>query len=179
MKKTGAALLLIGLGLSASAAPAAAAKEKAGARVAVELAGGRLVEGELIAVRAQSLVVADPVSLASSEVPLAEIFRVKVIRKTRLLKGLGLGSLIGAGASWVGIVAIGRASGSTGDFMGGAKVYVGLTAYGAVLGLVVGALAASISGQDQTINWAALSSSERKAALRKLRKMSRFPKECL
>jgi|GEM_PF-3507900 len=173
-------VFLSGLVFLAAAVPAEAAGERSGARVVVERVSGGLIEGELIAVRAQALVVADTVSMASSDISLGDVFRVKIIRKTRLLKGLGLGSLFGGVIGGSGTFGYGAAAGYYGgdwQLFTPEDMFLGGAVYGVAFGLIVGALAAYNSGLDLEYAWRSLSSGERERALKKLRKLSRFPNE--
>lgn len=169
-------ILAFCLGLSGSVVPASAAGKKEGARLAVELTGGRLAEGELLAVKGRSLVLGDFTDMEAKELATDEIVRVRIIRKSRFFPGLGIGLLAGAASGAV----LGFISGDDPpgwfSFTAGQKAAMGALGLG-LLGAPIGGLAGAIGGTDQRIEWAAMPFAQRERALEKLREMSRFPDE--
>jgi len=167
-------VLLLTLVCTAVAVPLYAADEGSGSRVSVVLAAGRVIEGELTAVTPHSLVIADSATAPPFEVALDEVARVRIVRKSRFLSGLGIGALAGAASGAM----IGLAAGDDheGFFDAGDKAGFGALAFG-VVGATVGAFAGGMKGVDQDIDWAKMTPGDRERSLLRLRTMSRYPQE--
>lgn len=166
--------LLLTLVCTAVAVPAYAADASSGSRISVVLMAGSVIEGELTAVTPHSLVIADSATDPPIEVALEEVARVRIVRKSRFLSGLGIGALAGAASGAV----IGLAAGddTEGFFEAGDKAGFGAFALG-VVGATVGAFAGGMKGVDQDIAWAEMTPGDRERTLLRLRTMSRYPQE--
>jgi hypothetical protein len=176
-----ALVLVICLGFSSLGIPASGAEKNTGARVSVQSKDGRAVEGELVAVKGRSLVLADSVMMTSAEIAVEDIVRIRIVRKSRVFSGLGIGVLAGAASGAL----LGFLSGDDPkrgfwtnwmSFTASEKAGIFAISLGAVGGSI-GALVGGIKGADQNIEWASLPPADRGRALRKLRAISRFPNE--
>lgn len=147
------------------------AEGKPGARIGVEKPGGQVIEGELVAVKAGSLLMADSSSLQPAEIEMNGVIRICIKRQTKLLKGLVWGVLAGAATG-----AIRGYFHTSPDYGQSNFVRLGV-AYGTPMGAALGLLFAAEAGSDRVIEWAALSGDDRNKVLVKLRKISRFPNE--
>ena len=175
-KKIFAILFISTLAFLLASVPASAKNRKAGARIKVDLTDGRSVEGELLTVKAQSFIVANPTTMTTDEVAVGEIGRIRVMKKSKAFAGAGIGFISGAlsGAA-LGLIS-GNDSGGIIRFTAGQKAGIGALALGAV-GAVVGIIVHGFSGLGQNIDWANMAQGDREHVLRKLRAMSRFPQE--
>jgi hypothetical protein len=94
--------LLVAILLFPGIAPAA--KKKSGRTLALTLKTGGVVNGELLTVKDDRLVIFDANSLIGQEVRIGDVSHIRVVKKSRFLPGLGLGLLIGgAGGALIGI----------------------------------------------------------------------------
>lgn len=111
-----------------------------GRRASLDLAGGRKVTG------ARKVSIAGDFTTwnfqgEGQSAPTAEVLRITVESRTRVLKKMGQGAAIGVG---VGLLAVGTSSGDTGTSLDPAAdgaVFFGSAVAGAVVGLVVGVVA--------------------------------------
>jgi len=153
---------------------ASPAKERPGAMLRLEKEDGRIIRGELLEVQGESLIILDHEGLEKSSYRLEELKRIVIEKKSGLLKGLGLGLLIGGG----GGAAIGLISGNDKQgffaFTAGDKAILGGIAFG-LLGGLSGAVLGALSGADESIDVRALSDTEKKKALDMLAAKARFP----
>lgn len=146
------------------------AGERQGAQIMVLNKEGGSESGELIAVKADSLL------LLSSEgrdvtVDIEQVDVIRIIKKSKWLLGAGIGGTVGAlgGALllndiWYeeyGEKTKNEAALQSGIFFGG-------------LGLVLGGLTGAYAGQDKVYNVAAFQESEVKVMLKKLAKQARI-----
>ncbi len=158
-----AALVLLLISLP----PSLAAREKRGAELVITKKAGQLVRGELIAVRPDSIVVF--VSEGKDEsVDIAEISTIKIVRKSKALKGLLYGFASGA-VTGVALTALPPNLDEyalnylfSGLFLG---------AVGGAVGLAVGAGL----GSDQVIAFAGLPAKEKDRILAKMNRLARIP----
>ena len=137
-----------------------------GIEIGVTGPDGRQVQGELISVKPDALVLL-VAGTKDESVPIAGIRRLRVLRPPRALTGLGGGLLAGAvaGAIW-GLI------NSDEEYGAGFMVFVGaiyLSAPGALLGLTAGFGA----GLDEWIEFGALSEPEKQLVLAKLDRRAR------
>jgi hypothetical protein len=151
----------------------ALAKERPGAAVVLSLKDGRMLKGELYAVKADAVIIVDAQS-ESATVAAADITRIEL--KKRIGRSIRTGAIIGFGAGAVtGIKAI------AGDDHGGSGGLLGYAAGGGLLGLmfaVPGALAGWIVGKasrDRTFMIEGLSGEPLRKVLYKLSKYARAP----
>ena len=124
--------------------PGLSAEERRGAAVVVTRSGGQIAEGELIAVKPDSLLLLSAGTDLS--VPLAEIEAVRIVRKSQARKF----ALIGGVAGFVGMGAfvLAVAQEDVVDDKAGAALLLGLLA--GATGALAGSLAGSALGVDST-----------------------------
>jgi hypothetical protein len=87
--------LLVVLGLTLLA-PALSAKERRGANIVVTKNDGTIVRGELLAVMGEDLIIMDESTLGGITAGLADIQDIKVVKKSKIPIGIGIGFLSGA-----------------------------------------------------------------------------------
>lgn len=75
--------------------PLLAAKERRGATVVVTMADGRLIKGELLAVKSDALLIYDHDAGRGENLDLQQVIRVKLFRKSKALQGLAIGFGVG------------------------------------------------------------------------------------
>jgi hypothetical protein len=148
------------------------AKNK-GAKLIVAKKDGQLIEGELITVKPNSLLLLNTEGRDAS-VGIGDIRIIRIVKKSRFVQSLGIGLLIGAGTGAI----LGLAEGGSIDFFGG-TVTAGENALigGAVLGfngLILGGIAGASAGKDKTILLEGMTDSETQKTLVKLRKKARI-----
>jgi len=142
------------------------AKERRGAKLIVTKKDGQLIEGELITVKPNSLLLLDTEGKDVS-IDIEDIKVIRVVKKSKALLGAGLGFLIGA--------AVGAAVGGSleaGWLHGGIEMsaLIGGLAFGALGGFIV-----SSEGKDKTIQIEGMSDfHEFREALEYLRKKARI-----
>ncbi len=143
-------------------------RDDRGAYLVVMLKDGQEVEGELLAVKQDSLLVLKRLPEEGVTIALVDIGKVKIVRKSKALLGGAAGLLAGAGigALWGHSLSDGEYA-DFGAFLGG--IIIG--GIGTVVGLVVGAAA----GLDTMIVLADRPEPEVKFALSRLSRMSRNP----
>lgn len=159
----GLALLLLSLPTLLSA------RERRGADLVITLKDGQMVTGELIAVKASSLLLLTPAGKDES-IDVAGIREIKVAKKSQALKGALYGFLAGA----VGGMALAYAVRETEESVKPIIYPVGAVAGGAaggLIGLGIGALA----GKAKTIRLEGTSESALNDILVDLRTMARIP----
>ena len=148
------------------------AKERRGAELLIIKKDGKQIEGELITVKPNSLLLLNTEGKDVS-VSVEEILIIRRARKSKFLKGMGIGILVGAGAGAI----FGFAQGETHDWFYGTltawdNALIGAISFG-FLGLIVGAIAGAVTGKDKTIQIEGKSDLEIQEALDKLRKKAR------
>jgi hypothetical protein len=74
-----------------------AAKERRGATVEVTMTDGRKVKGELLAVKADVLLIFDPNACQGRSLDLVQVNRVKILSKSKLGIGMVIGCVFGLG----------------------------------------------------------------------------------
>ena len=121
-------------------APGLAAGERRGAQVVIVRKDGKLVQGELLAVKGTDLLIMDLMTSAAVTESLANISSVdKVDKKSNWLPGMILGAVVGA---VVGAVAAPKKPDPNADdvsFTKGSAAVVGAVGYG-LLGAVIGGM---------------------------------------
>jgi hypothetical protein len=148
------------------------AKNK-GAKLIVAKKDGQLIEGELITVKPNSLLLLNTEGRDAS-VGIGDIRIIRIVKKSRFVQSLGIGLLIGAGTGAI----LGLAEGESIDFFGG-TVTAGENALigGALLGfngLILGGIAGASAGRDKTIQIEGKSDLEIEEVLQRLRKKARI-----
>ena len=145
-------------------------KEKHGAKLIITKKNGYQTEGELIAVKPNSLLL---LSITGRDVSV-EIEEIKIIRiekKSKMLLGVGLGAAICiVGGGLLGIVLPGEPP--VGD--SGLEFGLMMGACFSPIAAIVGGTIGGIVGIDKTIYFEGMSDSEVSEALDKLRKKARI-----
>ncbi len=141
------------------------AKERRGAKLIITKKEGQQIEGELITVKQNSLLLLD----AEGKDVSVGIADIKVIRVMKKSKGARTGFLIGGGlALIVGVGQIGaEVHGFIPSFIDG-LIFFALP--GALIGVIIGAVA----GTDKTIQIEGMTDSEIRETMDKLRKKARI-----
>jgi len=148
------------------------AKERRGARLIITKMNGRQIEGELITVKKDSLLLLFAGRMDVS-VGIEEIKVITIVKKSTFWKGAGLGLLIGGGMGEImggilgGSSALEEEIGAAKGAMLGGAVF-GITGY--LLGEILGAK----KGKDKTIQIEGMSDLYIQEALDKLRKKARI-----
>jgi len=153
------------------------AQERRGAKLIVTKLDGQLIEGELITVKPNSLLLLDTEGKDVS-VGIADIKVIRILRKSKVWTGVGYGLLIGGGV------------GALLGFAGGGGTYPGIPwgtyqttsgeealiygiAFGFV-GLFLGGIAGAAAGKDKTIQIEGSYPKTIEFHLEKLRKKARI-----
>lgn len=157
------ALLLLSLPILLSAA------ERRGAGLVITLKDGQTVTGELIGVKPSSVLLLTPAGKDES-IDVAGIREIKVVRKSRALKGALYGFLAGA----VGGIALAYAVKATEESVK-PIIYPFGAAVGGTAGGLIGLGIGAIAGQARTIRLEGTSESALKDVLADLRTMARVP----
>ena len=148
-------------------------KGRRGAQVVVILRDGGTIEGELIAVRENSLMILDPDPTGTDlSVVIADVSQVRLQRRKRVPSPAGvLGVVVGAasGATYALV-----RSGGHEDFVMPGALACGLL--GALLGGAIGFGVAGVGGEyrEQVINFAPMTDSQIRLALARLRAQARI-----
>lgn len=148
------------------------AKERRGAKLQIIKKNGILQAGELITVKPNSLLL---LSLTGWDVSveIRDIKTIRIVKRSKVLPGIGLGLLIGAGTGAL----MGFSQGDRSD------QFLGLTAtenalFGGIflgaIGLLAGGALGFASGLDNTIQIEGMTDSEIQEAMDKLRKKARI-----
>jgi len=152
------------------------AKEKQGVQLVITKTDGTKIEGELIAIKQNSTLILESPSVIGGSIDVSEVKIIKIVEKSKILLGTGLGFLAGAGAgALTGLIACNVI---WGDFASNDTKGQGRWAgVGGAIGGLVGALIGAVanSGHKETILIRGKSQEEIKAVLEKLRKKARFP----
>jgi len=148
------------------------AKERRGAKLQIIKTDGKQIEGELITVKPNSLLLLNTEGKDVS-VSVEEILIIRHARKSKFLKGIGIGILIGAGAGAI----LGFAEGETSGWIGGTITAGENALMGAIvlgfIGLLIGGIAGGVTGKWKTIQIEGMTDSEIQETLNKLRKKAR------
>jgi len=130
------------------------AKERRGAKLTVTKKDGQQIEGELITVKPNSLLLLS-ITGRDVSVDIADIKVIKIVKKSKALLGAGIGLL-------AGIVAV-----KIGKWIIFALIYPSI-------GMITGGLWGGYIGRDKTIQIEGMTDLEIKEALDKLRKKARI-----
>ena len=147
------------------------AKERRGAKLIITKKDGLQIEGELITVKPNSLLLLDAEGKDVS-VDIADIKYIRGVKKSKALLGAGIGLLIGASAGAI----LGYAEGDdygTMDTTAETKALVFGILLG-IIGLCSGGLAGLKSGKDKTILIEGMTDLEIQKTMNKLRKKARI-----
>ena len=149
------------------------AKERRGATLIITKTDDLQIQGELITVKPNSLLLLNTEGRDVS-IGIGDIRVIRIVKKSRFVQSLGIGLLIGAGTGAI----LGLAEGESVDFFGG-TITAGENALigGALLGLnglILGGIAGASEGRDKTIQIEGMTDLEIGEALDKLRKKARI-----
>ena len=171
-KKLVAVALTVFVASLALLCPDLVAKEKRGSKLEVTCREGRRVSrrvvGELIAVKTDSLLLVQEYSEFDLSIAIADITRIKVIKKPSARKWGTYMSLLGLCG---GVLRGYSLRDDTEELWPLASIYLG--AGFAVGGFAVGALAGHLASKGETFEFEGRSESEIKGMLDRLRKMAR------
>jgi hypothetical protein len=160
-------------------------KDRRGAEVKVRFLDGRIVRGELITVKPDSLLILDKYTGMDTSVELENIREVLIVKKSKFLKGAGLGLLIGSAGGGL----LGYALGDDPDpsppedffsfpfsfsFSAEEKA-LGLGIFFGLISMIAGGFAGAGAGTDQPIMLYDSSRLLLELNLEKLRRQSRIP----
>lgn len=147
-------------------------KERRGAELIITKKNGGKIEGELIAVKEDSLLILTKWSERDRSIDIADIKFIIIVKKSKSLQGLGLGLLIGAGSGAL----VGFLSGDDYGWLAytaETKAIFSAIVYGS-LGGIIGALIGGAAGGHKTIQIEGMTDLEVKETLDKLRKKARI-----
>jgi len=142
--------------------------QKKGAELVITKKDGLPIGGELIAVKKNSLVLLDSYSDAGVSIDVENIKFIKIVKKSKVLLGVGLGLLLGGG--------LGSLYGTSTDTYDSDLRPLAFIVYGgggAALGALVGGFFGASAGKDKTIQIEGISNSEIQKILEELRKKAR------
>jgi hypothetical protein len=151
---------------------ALSARERRGGKLVVVQKDGQTVKGELIAVKSDSLLLLTPAGMDES-VDIAGIREIKVVKKSRVLKGALYGFLVGAVVGSV-IYSVATAGLDNEDRADYDPAFMWPTLFGAAGGLV-GLVPGALAGLDKTFRLEGMSESALKNVLADLRTKARIP----
>jgi hypothetical protein len=153
-------------------APVLEAKERRGARLVVTKKDGTVVQGELLVVKGEDLILMDGSTSEGITESLQEIQTIKVIKKSKLLKGLGIGFLVGAVPGALVGASKGQENPGLLEFTPGGGAVAGAIVFG-TLGALIGGVVGVIAGIDQNITIKNTSSQETTRVGGLLRRLAR------
>lgn len=142
--------------------------EKKGAALVIIKKDSLPVEGELIAVKDNSLLLLDSDSHVDVSIDVENIKLIMIVKKSKVLLGIALGLLLGGG--------LGSLYGTSTDTYDSDLRPVAFFVFGgggAVLGALIGGFIGASAGKDETIQIEGKSGSEINKALEQLRKSAR------
>ena len=144
------------------------AKERRGAKLIITETDGQQIEGELITVKPNSLLLLDAEGKDES-IDIAEIKVIRVVKKSRAGKGALYGLLVAGGLSLIAIIPnIGRGRDPFVTF------YEGIATLFGGPGVLIGAIIGAAAGKDKTIQIEGMTDPEIREAMDYLRKKARI-----
>ena len=146
------------------------AKERRGAELEILKIDAQRVRGELIAVKQDSLLLLKTEG-SDVSVNIVDVKSVLIIKKSKFLKGMGIGFLSGALLGGL-LGAIGGEENETWPREAIALLFAGI---GSGTGLLVGGILGANAGKDKVLQIWGKSDSELKVILEELRKNARIP----
>lgn len=154
-----------------------AKEKKHGAELEILAKYGSFIKGELLAVKGTKLILMESGSKSEVDKDISEVRSIKIVNKSKFLKGAGYGLLIGGGSGFL----LGILSGDDPPdvFMPMTalqKAFLGGAVFG-ILGAPIGGLFGAMKGKDESINLEGRSAEEIKLILKKLNKKARIPQE--
>ncbi len=149
-------------------------KERRGAKLIITKKGGRQVEGELITVKPNSLLLLNTEGKDES-IDIADIKVITIVKKSKALVGATFGAFAGGGIGAVVVPLIGKPAPVIFSSMAAEKktILSGLF-FGFIIGAVCGGLIGADEGTDKKILIEGMSDPEIKEAMNKLRKKARI-----
>ena len=148
------------------------AKERQGAKLQITKKNGIQIAGELITIKPRSLLLLNTEGWDVS-VGIADIKVIRIVKKSKVLPGIGLGLLIGAGTGALMGFLQGDRSDQFLGFTAAEAALMGGIFLGAI-GLLVGGTLGFASGIDNTIQLEGMTNSEINVTLDYLRKKARI-----
>ncbi len=145
------------------------AKERRGATLIITKKDSQQIEGELITVKPNSLLLLNTEGKDES-IDIADIRVITIVKKSKVGEGALYGLLIGGA---IGVVC----GGSSGDgfiLSSEEQAAIGGLVFG-LLGALLGAGIGAVAGTDKTIHFEGMTDLEIRKALDKLRKKARIP----
>ena len=151
------------------------AKERRGAKLIVIKKNRQLIEGELITVKANSLLLLDSGTGADVSVDIKDIVVITIVKKSKTLVGATYGALAGGGTGAIVGTLIGKPAPIILSSMGAEEsTILGGIFFGFIIGAVCGGLIGAYAGADKKILLEGMTDLEIREALDKLRKKARI-----
>ena len=145
--------------------------EKKGSEIVIHKMDGQQANGELIAVKEDSLLLMEKATGSDVSARIGDIRKVKIVKKSKALLGAGLGSVVVGGAG--AIIGAAQGSESVFDFTTGEKAMIFGGIFG-LTGLILGGVVGAAAGADKTNHFDGSSDLVIKAYLNELRKKARI-----
>jgi hypothetical protein len=156
------------------AIPSAAKEKRKGAEVLILKKDGQRIKAELLAVKEGRLILMDASNFSDVTCAVEDIQSLCLVKRTKILKGLGLGSLSGGIAgSGLGLLSGNDKPGFMSFTAGQKAVLLGLGL--AAMGGIIGGVSGAIIGIDESVDLEGRSSEDIEGILRKLDREARFP----
>jgi len=150
-----------------------AKEKKAGNNLSITMNDDRIVEGELLAISGNVLILLNMSGKDTSHVQLIDVRHIHVEKRSKFLKGLGQGFLFGGSTGAI----IGLASGNDTDgfirFTAAEKAVIIGTTLGAV-GAAIGGVGGAIAGIDESVSIESTSPDKLSLVCSKLKKYARY-----
>jgi len=144
-------------------------KKRHGAVLIIQKKDGQRIEGELITVKPNSLLLLS-ITGRDVSVGIADIKVIRIVKKSKFGKGAAIGGLVGAAGGVASLAALMAALEDSTGF----EWYIIFGAVGASICAVVGGLIGALFGIDKTIQIEGMSEREISDAMNKLRKKARI-----
>jgi len=149
------------------------AKARRGAQIMITKTDGTEIEGELTAIKQNSTLLLESYSGIGESINVSEVKSIKIIKKSKIGLGVGLGFLIGG----VGGALIGGLSGEERGFWHRSPEFNAVAGgvFCGLLGAGIGAIFGGAAGSDETIYISSRSPYVIAIILERLRSKARFP----
>jgi hypothetical protein len=150
------------------------AKKRRGAELIITKKNGGKIEGELIAVKEDSLLILTKWIERDVSVDIADVEVITIVKKSGIGKGSLYGLLVGGGLGVAaGVSGIIKSEGDTapGEGILGTSLYV---AIGGAVGFLIGTIIGGVEGTDKTIQLEGMTDLEIRDTLDKLLKKARI-----
>lgn len=151
------------------------AKEKSmGADLIIKKKDGQVIKAELLAVKGRDLIMMDHLALSELIVGIDEVRSIQIVKKSKVLRGMGIGLLAGAGSG--ALWGFGHGGDTEGffRFKTGDRVLLGAIGFG-FWGAAIGGGFGALAGQDEHIKIEGTPQQEIEAILIKLDQKARSP----